>query len=93
MRRIETINGDYTLSFDGNLQRDASVTIESGVSTVNIVVPQGVSAQVTFEGGLTSVAPEGGWEKNGDTYKLSSSGPTINIAVKMGMGTLNLKTE
>lgn len=83
--------GDYTLSFDGDLQRDASVTIESRVSTVNIIVPEGVNAQVTFEGGLTSVNAEGGWEKNGEIYTLPGNGSTITIIVKMGMGTLNLK--
>ena len=85
--------GDYTLSFDGDLQRDASVTIESGVSTVNIIVPEGVNAQVTFEGGLTSINAGSGWDQNGSIYTLSGSGPTITITVKMGVGTLNLKTE
>jgi hypothetical protein len=84
--------GDYTLSFDGDLRRDASVTIDSGISTVNIIVPKGVNAQVSFEGGLSSVNMNGGWEQNGDMYILSGSGPTITINVKMGVGTLNLKT-
>jgi len=85
--------GDYTLSFDGDLQRDASVTIDSGVGTVTIIVPQGVNAQVTFDGGLSSVNADGGWKKNGTVYTLSGNGPTITIMVKMGAGTLNLKTE
>lgn len=85
--------GDYTLSFDGDLQRAANVKIETGVSTVNIVVPNGVNAQVTFNGGLSSVKPDAGWVQNGSVYTLSGSGPTITIAVEMGMGTLNLKTE
>jgi hypothetical protein len=84
--------GNYTLSFDGDLQRDAGVTIESGVSTVNIIVPKGVNARVSFDGGLSSVNANGGWEQNGDIYTLSGSGPTITISVKMGVGTLNLKT-
>ena len=85
--------GDYTLSFDGELQRDASVTIDTGAATVNIIVPEGVNAQVTFDGGLSSVISEGGWSQSGSVYTLSGSGPTITIAVKMGVGTLNLKTE
>lgn len=85
--------GDYTLSFDGDLRRDASVTIESGVSTVNIIVPEGVNAQTTFVGGLTAINIEGGWEQNGEVYTHSGSGPTIDITVEMGIGTLNLKTE
>jgi hypothetical protein len=85
--------GEYTLSFDGDLQRDASVMIDSGVGTVNIIVPEGVNAQVTFEGGLTSVNAGGGWTQNGNVYTLSGSGPTLTITVKMGAGTLNLKAE
>lgn len=84
--------GDYTLSFDGDLQRDASVTIESGVSTVNIIIPEGVNARVTFDGGLTTVNTAGQWGQNGSIYTHSGSGPTITILVKMGVGTLNLKT-
>jgi len=91
-----TINagaGDYTLSFDGNLQRDAQVMIDTGASTVNIIVPQGVNAQVFFDGGLTSINTTGGWEQNGVAYTLSGNGLTLTITVKMGIGTLNLKTE
>jgi len=85
--------GDYTLSFDGDLKRDASVTVESGASTINIIVPAGVDAQATFEGGLTTVNTSGGWIQNGSVYSLSGHGPTLTIMVKMGVGTLNLKTE
>jgi len=85
--------GDYTLSFDGALQRDASVKIDSGVGSVTVIVPEGVNVQLTYEGGLSSVNAEGGWVQNDKVYTLSGSGPTINFLVKMGMGTLNLKTE
>jgi hypothetical protein len=85
--------GDYTLSFDGDLQRDANVSIDTGAATVNIIVPEGVNAQVTFDGGLSSVNADGGWVQNGNVYTLSGNGPTLTITVIMGMGTLNLKTE
>lgn len=75
------------------MQRDASVMIDTGVSTVNIIVPEGVNARVTFDGGLSTVKAGGGWSQNGNDYTLSGSGPTITITVKMGMGTLNIKTE
>lgn len=85
--------GDYTLNFDGDLQRDASVTIETGASTLNIIVPEGIDAQVTFDGGLATVNVGDGWKQNGNSYTHSGSGPTITMTVKMGVGTLNLKTE
>jgi hypothetical protein len=85
--------GDYTLSFDGNLQRDANVMIDAGVGTVNLIVPEDVSAKLIFEGGLTTINMDGAWSQNGNEYTLSGSGPTITIMVKMGAGTLNIKTE
>jgi len=85
--------GDYTLSFDGDLQRDAHVTVESGAGTVNIIVPEGVNARVTFDSGLSTLKTDSRWGQNGNLYTLSGSGPTIAIAVKMGAGTLNLKAQ
>jgi hypothetical protein len=85
--------GDFTLSFDGELKRDASVRIDSGASTVNIIIPKGVNAQVTFDGGLTSIDAGSEWVQNGSVYTLSGSGPSLLITVSMGLGTLNLKTE
>jgi hypothetical protein len=85
--------GDYTLSFDGDLQREASVMIDAGLGTLNLIVPKGVNAQVTFDGGLTGINLDSGWEQNGKVYIHPGSGPSISIIVKMGVGTLNLKTE
>jgi hypothetical protein len=85
--------GDYTLRFDGNLQRDASVMINAGVGTASIIVPEGVNVQLTFDGSLTTVNMDSAWSQNENVYTLSGSGPTITITVKMGAGTLNLKTE
>jgi hypothetical protein len=84
--------GDYTLDFSGQLQRDADVAIESGISQVTIVVPEGVSARVIFEGGLSNVDTYGGWQKSGEEYVLNGSGPTLSITVDMGAGNLVLRT-
>jgi hypothetical protein len=83
--------GDYRLDFSGDLRFDTSVTIESGLSNVTIIMPVGVSARLTFEGGLTNVSVGGEWQKNGSEYTQSGSGPTITIKVKMGAGSLNLR--
>lgn len=85
--------GDYTLSFDGDLQRDASITIESGAGSLSIIIPPGVNAKVSAESGLTTINIEGGWAQNGSMYTLTGTGPTLTITIKMGVGTLNLKTE
>jgi hypothetical protein len=83
--------GDYRLDFSGDLRFNTSVTVDSGLSNVTIIVPAGVYAKLTFEGGLTSVSVGGDWQKNGDVYTHPGSGPTITISVKMGAGNLNLR--
>jgi hypothetical protein len=76
--------GDYTLDFNGQWLRDAVVSIESGMSQVRLIVPEGLSARVIFKGGMTSVEAGDAWEKDGDEYILVGSGPTILINVDMG---------
>ena len=85
--------GDYTLDFSGELQRDASVDIQSGISQVRIIVPEGTSARVNFTGGLSNVNSQDAWQQNGNDYTLSGSGPTLTINVDMGAGNLELRNR
>lgn len=82
--------GNYILDFSGELQRDARVRIESGISTVRINVPDGVSAVLEFDGGLTNIDPGKGWVRDGNAYTHAGEGPTISIEVTMGAGSLEL---
>lgn len=84
--------GNYLLDFGGTLRRDATVTLESGVSKVRIVVPVGMSARLSFKGGLSNVTVSGEWKRSGDQYILQGSGPTLTITVDMGAGSLELAT-
>jgi len=83
--------GDYTLDFTGELQQDADVLIESGVSSITIIVPEGMNVELTFEGGLTSVKASGDWEQKGTRYLQDGEGPTLVIRVRMGAGDLKLE--
>ncbi len=82
--------GSYDLGFDGSLQRDATVTVDSGLSDVTLRIPKDVHVVATVEGGLSSVNTSSGWTQNGDTYTQSGDGPTLTIIVKLGAGTLTL---
>ena len=83
--------GNYTLDFSGELQQDANVKIDSGLSTVRIVVPENMNVKLVFDGGLTNVSTNGNWESNGnDTYSQAGEGPTLTITVDMGAGNLEL---
>jgi hypothetical protein len=85
--------GNYRLDFSGELQQDVEVHIDSGVSSVVIVVPQGVNAEVSFEGELVNIAPFEEWERDGDQYILKGEGPLIKIFAKMGAGNFELRNR
>ena len=83
--------GSYTLDFSGELQRDASVNVDSGLSELIIIVPEGVNATVSIEGGLTDINARNGWSQSGNTYSHEGSGPTLTITVNMGAGSVTLQ--
>lgn len=85
--------GSYSLDFSGKLQRDMNVTIESGVSSVTIIVPNGVPVLLSNESSLVSVSTSSAWEQVGNTYQLPGSGNKITIQTKMGAGSLQLETS
>lgn len=84
--------GDYELDFSGELQEDATVIIETGLSSVTILVPEEVNVELTMEGGLSSVSARGAWEGSGGHFSQEAKGgPTLTITVEMGAGNLNLR--
>jgi hypothetical protein len=85
--------GSYSLDFSGRLNRDMTVSIESGVSSVTVIIPEGTNAQVITDNGLSTTSTSGNWQQNGSNYQLTGSGSTITIHVKMGAGSLRLETS
>jgi hypothetical protein len=88
---FESGAGDYTLDFTGKLQRDATVTVKSGVSQVTVVVPTGMSVRVNNQAGVSGIDTSGAWTTNGNTYTTEGSGHTLTINVNMGVGSLKLE--
>ncbi len=82
--------GDYILDFSGNLQRDATVTIETGLSNVILIIPEGTPARVTVESGLANITTEDGWAQRGNTYIQDGEGPSLTIIIQIGAGNLTL---
>jgi hypothetical protein len=85
--------GSYTLDFSGDLQQNADVEIVSGISSMTIIVPAGTNARLRFEGGLTEINTHDEWEQSGDEYLLKGSGAMLTITVKMGAGSLDLRSR
>lgn len=82
--------GNYTLDFSGELQRDASIKIETGFSNLIIIVPEGVNAVATVESGVSNVNAGSGWGQSGGTYKQKGEGYTLTFVIEMGAGNLTL---
>jgi hypothetical protein len=82
--------GQYTLDFAGALRRDATVTINSGLSELTLVIPDGVPATVTAEAGLSDISAGASWSKDGNRYTQSGTGPGLTIIIKGGAGKLTL---
>jgi hypothetical protein len=85
--------GTYTLEFSGDLRRDASVSLQAGVSSVRLEIPDGTTAIVVVGGALNSVNTIGAWAQDGDTYRHAGAGATLRIFVDMGVGSLTLSAE
>lgn len=83
--------GEYTLDFSGELKHDAMVTVDAGLSSVSIIVPEGVSTRVFVDGGLANVDVGGDWDKLGNEYELSGEGPRLTINVNIGAGNVELR--
>jgi len=82
--------GDYTLDYSGELQRDASVKISSGLSNIIIVVPEGVNALVTVDSGASNISAGSSWRKSGNTYRQDGEGPTLTFMIDIGAGNVTL---
>jgi hypothetical protein len=85
--------GDYELDFGGNLQRDATVFIESGLSSLRISVPDSTHVELEIEGGLASTTMRGTWIQSGNSYSIPGEGPTLKIIVEMNAGSLILDND
>ena len=86
--------GSYTLDFGGTLRQDAHIDIESGLSTLTIVVPQRTGAEVEVSGGLSSVNASGAWVmRDSSRYEIEGDGPQLRFDITMGAGTVNLETR
>lgn len=82
--------GDYTLDFSGDLTQDATARVETGFGDLKLVVPKGVDARITVEGGPVNINHSSGWAQSNQTYTQDGSGPTLTIIVKVGAGNVTI---
>ncbi len=90
---FESGAGTYELDFSGDWRRDANIFIETGLSTMTIVVPEDLNVFLSVEGGLANITTRGGWDQSGEkNYTLSGDGPRLTFTVEMSAGNLTLRT-
>jgi len=82
--------GDYTLDFGGELTQDVTARVETGFGDLKLVVPEGVDARITVEGGPVNVNHSSGWGQSNRTYTQEGSGPTLTVIVKVGAGNVTI---
>jgi hypothetical protein len=85
--------GEYELDFSGELVRDATVSVDAGLSSITIIVPEGMAARVIVDRGLANVDIDSGWEKSGNDYSTKGEGPSLTINVNIGAGNLVLSSR
>lgn len=85
--------GSYKLDFSGELQDDATVLIQTGLSDLTVSVPDDLDVRVRIEGGLTNISTVGSWGQSGSTYTHNGDGPALDITIKLGAGNLSLESR
>jgi hypothetical protein len=64
--------------------------MDSGLSDVTIIIPQGMNVNVTVDSTLADVSFGDGWSQNGKVYSQKGEGHTLIIIINMGAGNLRL---
>ena len=80
--------GNYTLDFSGELKRDATVSITTGLGNLRIVIPPNLQTQLTIDGRLTNITIGDQWVKIGNTYSQPGAGPMLTISLQAGAANL-----
>jgi len=85
--------GAYTFDFSGHLQKAMDIQINYGLGDVKIIIPKGVPATISVDGGLNNVELTGTWNIAGNVFQLAGNGPELVFHVKMGLGNLQLISQ
>jgi len=85
----------YELDFGGTLSRDAQVSIETGMSGVEVTVPASTAARVVAQTTLASVDVGDGFTKKAGAFlteaALNDVAPTLTIRSGVRLGSLRLR--
>lgn len=83
--------GDFTLDFTGDLVRDGDVTVDAALSSITLVIPEGIPVELDVDGALANVDVPAGFSRSGGVYIQEGSGPSLTISVELGAGDLQVE--
>lgn len=94
---FESGPGDYTLDFGGELRRDVELTLQGGLGTLTVIIPEGTAARTgDIDDDSVTVSARGAWQQAGNQYILAGATPEghqISISVDMEAGRLELRNS
>ena len=86
-----------TFDFGGTLQRDAAVRIDSGLGSVDVIVPAATAATVKAKAFASARRASGGFSVRGDEFltkpAVEGARPLLEIEVSLAFGALSLATS
>ena len=85
--------GNYNIDFSGALQRDATASIDSGLSDLTVLIPGKMNAIVTIDSALANVTVPKGWSQSAKIYTQPGKGPTLTVIINMGAGDISIRSE
>ena len=90
---VETVDftggvGNFLFDFTGENLADMDVFIDSGMSSITIVIPANARSEITIAGDMNNVDISGTWTVDNNLYQSGSKGPLIKILLDVGFGDL-----
>ncbi|MCJ7695791.1 MAG: toast rack family protein [Anaerolineaceae bacterium] len=82
--------GSYVFDFGGELKQDSTLNIKSAVSSIKIILPEGMKVVIDNEGSVSNVNTEGTWTIKNNTYSTMGEGFTLTIVINMAVGNIDL---
>ena len=92
--RLEGGAATYSLDFGGTLRQDCRVRVSTGVSSVDLIVPDATAAKVSVETALAGLDVSNGWSKRDDAFwttgAVNGGGSVLQVDANVAVGALRL---
>lgn len=86
--------GSIKIDFGEKIQRDCSVSVKSGLGSVEISIPSSINTIITAPGGFLNSVDVSGFYSQGDGVYRSSvkTGPQLKLRIDSGLGGVTIRS-